>query len=280
MFTNNNIAAYYDTTQNHYKKWWKLKQTRALHYGIWQKGTQNFAEALINTNKVLLEKGQIDKSSTVLDAGCGIGGSSIFIAKKSQAKVIGISLSEKQVRQANAFAQNEGLSDKVRFKTMDFTATEFADESFDVVWACESVCHANNKADFIRETFRILKKGGRLILADFFLCSNNQKDKKQWIKKWCDTWSVPNLITSNEFFDIAKTIGFGKHEETDYTKEIYKSSKRLYLASLVGALPSETYNLLHPNVTPFAKTHYKCGYFQFKALKAELWRYKVVLLNK
>jgi hypothetical protein len=54
----------------------------------------------------------------------------------------------------------------------------------------------------------------------------------------------------------------------------------MYLSSLAGALPSEIYNLFHPEVTRFAKTHYKSGYYQYKALMAGLWRYVIVLAVK
>lgn len=280
MFSNKDIAAYYDTTQNHYEKWWNLKQTQALHYGIWDNNTKNFTEALLNTNKILIETAQINAADYVLDAGCGIGGSSIYIAKNTGARVKGISLSEKQVKQANRSAIEQKLDNLASFKVMDFTKTSFPDASFDVIWACESVCHANNKYDFLKEAFRILKKGGRLVMADFFLTKQNQNDKKQRIKKWCNTWSVPNLISSELFINHASDIGFSSNQEFDYTKQIKKSSKRMYFASLIGALPSETYNFFHPKVSKFAKTHYKCGYYQYKALKAKLWKYKVIIATK
>jgi len=280
MFSNKDIAAYYDTTQNHYEKWWKLNKTHALHYGIWEKKTPNFTEALLNTNKILLEKAQISSSDKVLDAGCGIGGSSLYIAKYVGAHVLGISLSEKQVIQASNSAENQKLENLASFKVMDFTKTDFTDESFDVIWACESVCHALDKNDFIKEAFRLLKKGGRLVMADFFLTEQNQHDPNHWIKKWGNTWSVPNLVSSKLFIQKTIEAGFNKSVEFDYTKQITKSAKRMYYASLLGALPSETYNLFHPKVTKFAKTHYKCGYYQYKALKAGLWKYKVLLCSK
>lgn len=280
MFSNKDIAAYYDTTQNHYEKWWNLKQTQALHYGIWDNNTKNFTEALLNTNKVLIETAQINESDYVLDAGCGIGGSSVYIAKNTGARVKGISLSKKQVLQASNFAKGNELTKLISFETMDFIKTSFADETFDVIWACESVCHANNKHEFLKEAFRILKKGGRIILADFFLTNQNQIDDEQWIKKWCNTWSVPGLVSSNYFIKNSKDVGFISTEEFDYTNQIRKTAKRMYIASILGTIPSETYNLFHPKVSHFAKSHYKCGYYQYKALKAKLWKYKVIVATK
>lgn len=280
MITNSDIINYYNTTQNHYERWWNLKGTLALHYGIWNTNTHKFSQALINTNKTLMNYANISANDKVLDAGCGIGGSSLYIAKTTQAKVFGISLSEKQIAQAQISAELKGLAKITEFGVMDYTKTKFTDESFDVIWAIESVCHANSKQDFINEAYRLLKKGGRLIMSDFFLNEQNQIDKKQLIKKWCDTWSVPNLVSGKLFEDYLNKSGFKNSQLFDYTEDITKSAKRMYLASLLGAMPSELYNITHPKVTQFAKNHYKCGYYQYKALKANLWRYNIILAIK
>ena len=46
LFTTNDIAEYYNTTQIHYEKWWNLKDGMSLHYGIWEPGVKNFTEAV------------------------------------------------------------------------------------------------------------------------------------------------------------------------------------------------------------------------------------------
>ncbi len=280
MFTKKDIAEYYDTTQNHYERWWNLNKNLSLHYGIWDKGTKSFSKALANTNRVLLKHASISAKDKVLDAGCGVGGAAFFINAEKGAKVLGISLSEKQINLANKLVKEKNINDQVSFELMDFTKTTFLDESFDVVWACESVCHASNKNEFIKEAYRLLKKGGRLVVADFFLSNESQSDKNAWIRKWGETWSVTNFISIGVFENKCKNNGFKTIQAFNYTKQIHKSAKRMYYASLIGALFSITYNFFHPKVSRFAKTHYKSGYFQYKALKAGLWKYGVVLAIK
>jgi len=280
MFSIKDVAEYYNTTQMHYESWWNLKNTLSLHYGIWDNGVKNFSESLINTNKVLMNIANISDGEKVLDAGCGVGGAAFFLNSKKDIEMVGISLSNKQVDMANSLAQQKKLTNKISFKVMDFTNTTFDDASFDVIWACESICCAPDKVDFIKESYRLLKKNGRLILSDFFLTNKDQKDKHEWIKKWGDTWSVSNFIDSDSFEKNLKSEGFKTITSYDFTNEIKKSAKRLYYASLLGAIPSELYNLFHPKVSRFAKSHYKCGYYQYKALKANLWKYHVKLAIK
>ena len=278
-FTNREIADYYNSTQNHYENWWKLKEVHALHYGMWDKNTKNFAASLLNTNRTLMNIAQVSSSDKVLDAGCGVGGTSFFLNKTKGAEVIGISLSEKQITTAKEAASKLKNSDKLNFHLMDYCNTTFENESFDVVWACESMCHTENKSDFLEECFRILKHGGRLIISDYFL-TPKKKDSKSWIDRWLNTWGVPNITSEKNFVKSARASGFNKIDTFDFTEKIQKSAKRMYLFSLLGTVPSELYNIFHPNVSRFAKKHYQSGYYQYKALQNNLWKYKVVLAVK
>jgi cyclopropane fatty-acyl-phospholipid synthase-like methyltransferase len=280
MFTKQEIAEYYNTTQIHYEKWWKLKNSLSLHYGIWERGIKTFAEALANTNRILMELSEISESDNILDAGCGVGGAAMYLASTKNVPVTGITLSKKQFDFATHQAMERGLDNKVSFHIMDYTQTSFRNESFDVVWACESISSAPDKSAFIKEAYRLLKKDGRLILSDFFLPGNNETDNNSWIKKWTESWCISELITSELFIEELKNQGFTIRETLDYSEKIYKSSKRLFYASLLGAIPSEFYNFFHPGVSRFSKKHYMSGYYQFKALKENLWKYNIVLAKK
>lgn len=167
-FSSKDIATYYDVSEDHYMYFWDLNQSHSLHYGYWDASTKTFREALANINTILADKAGIAPGDKVLDAGCGVGGSSIWLAKNKYAVVTGITLSQKQASRANAFAKQIGLEKHAVFEVQDYTNTTYDSESFDVVWAIESVCHAANKEDFIKEAYRLLKPGGQLILADFF----------------------------------------------------------------------------------------------------------------
>lgn len=98
----------------------------------------------------------------VLDAGCGVGGSARHLATVLEAEVLGLTLSPTQKSIADRLS--EGRTD-VRFSVEDATGTSLDDASFDLIWALESAEHMPSKTDFLRECERLLRPGGRLIMA-------------------------------------------------------------------------------------------------------------------
>lgn len=92
----------------------------------------------------------------VLDVGCGVGGSSRYIARKYGADVVGLTLSPKQAARGNELSR--GLN--VTLKAEDATSTAFADGSFDLVWSLESGEHMPDKPRFVEELARLCAPGG------------------------------------------------------------------------------------------------------------------------
>ncbi len=270
------VGSYYDQTQNHYERWWGLNKSMALHYGIWDQTTHSFPDALRNTNQILSAFGSISEGDHVLDAGCGVGGSCIYLAKEKSAIVKGITLSDKQVITGKRSVIKNHLQSRVEIFKMDFTKTTFNDHSFDVIWACESLSSLENKPLFVREAHRILKPNGKLVIADFY---RSKKESSDLLEKWSKSWAMAELTTLHTLKTVLTDNGFVIHEERDYTKEIFKSSKRLYLASLIGKYPSMIYNVLF-GASFYARNHYKSGIHQFKALQKELWKYHILHAEK
>ena len=77
-------------------------------------------QAQIDKKNHIINKLQIKENMSVLDIGCGWGGTALEIAKQTGAKVKGITLSENQFATASKRAQDEGLSDRVSFQIQDY----------------------------------------------------------------------------------------------------------------------------------------------------------------
>ncbi|RYE25299.1 MAG: methyltransferase domain-containing protein [Sphingobacteriales bacterium] len=280
MFSKEQIARYYDLSEVHYRLFWNLAQSKALHYGLWDKDTKTFHEALMNTNRVLSQYANISKGDRVLDAGCGVGGSSLWMAKNIGCHVTGISLSANQIAQANESAAAEDLQDIANFEVQDFTATSYPNEYFDVIWGIESICHAPDKKLFLQEAHRLLKKGGRLIMADFIQKEGLQGKDAEMMRDWAHGWAIKEYSTEEDFTRYLKETGFEIKRNEVATPAIARSARRLYNAYLLGWIPAKLYLLFNPKASKEGQRNFDTAYLQYKSLKKGLWKYLIILAEK
>lgn len=222
----------------------------------------------------------ITRNDAVLDAGCGVGGSSVWLAKNIGCQVTGISLNAMQIKKARAFASREGVSSLTHFHQADYTGTAFPDESFDVIWAIESVCYAADKSEFTTEASRLLRKGGRLIIADFFKRDKMNIKEAAQVRKWAHGWAIEDYATAEGFKEALKQTGFTDIWYKNVNEAVMPSAKRLYRAYFLGFIPAYLYRLFNPEATDLAKNNVDTAYLQYVTLKKNLWFYGIMYARK
>lgn len=274
------IIAYYDQTRWDYGLLWLNGKNRAVHFGYYDENVRTHNEALINLNRVLARKALIRSGERVLDAGCGQGGSCAWLAETVGAEVIGITPVASQVKQGSAFINKKSLRDKVRIELGDYTHTRFLNESFDVIWACESICHADEKEKFYREAYRLLKPGGRLIIAEYIRAADSyHPDGDRLLKEWLNGWAINSIDSKEQHLRHAEAAGFKQINIEDVTPNTEPSLRVLYRLSLI--LRPLEYFLWFLGIRSAAQHGNLVGSIrQYQALQKGYWFYGIISAKK
>ena len=161
----------------------------------------------------------------IIDVGCGIGGSTLYLGNKFNANARGITLSPVQASRAKERAKEQGLETQVDFEVANALKMPFEDNSFDLVWSLESGEHMPDKTKFLQECYRVLQPGGKLILATWChretsvlgeLTTSEIKHLKEIYRVYC----LPYVISLSEYFAIAKSCGFKHIKADDWSTQV------------------------------------------------------------
>ena len=146
---------------------------RHVHWGYWENPKQatltddDFSEAAEELSAQVCQAGNIQNGLTVLDVGCGFGGTVAHINDRYlRMALTGLNLDERQLKRARETVIAT-THNSIDFQQGDACALPFADASFDVVLAVECIFHFPDRKQFFKEAHRVLKPGGFLALSDF-----------------------------------------------------------------------------------------------------------------
>ncbi|MBW4441587.1 MAG: methyltransferase domain-containing protein [Plectolyngbya sp. WJT66-NPBG17] len=221
-------TAYDEWTQDGILEFYWGEHIHLGHYGS-PPCSKDFLTAKSDFVHEMVRWGGLDKlppGTTVLDVGCGIGGSSRILARDYGFQVTGITISPGQVKRAQELTPPEVSA---KFQPDDAMNLSFPDASFEVVWCIEAGPHMPDKAVFAKELMRVLKPGGILVVADW-----NQRDARKkplvlwerWVmRQLLDQWAHPEFASIEGFAEQleATNLTDGTVQTADWTPETLPS---------------------------------------------------------
>ncbi|MBP0020359.1 MAG: methyltransferase domain-containing protein [Cyanobacteria bacterium SBLK] len=216
---NDRIARFYDASSGLWEQVWG----EHMHHGYYGRSGDykiNRRQAQIDLIEELLRWANIEQCQNILDVGCGIGGSTLYLACKYNARATGITLSPVQATRAKERGKNANLDKNLDFQVANALEMPFESNSFDLVWSLESGEHMPDKSQFLQECYRVLQPGGTFILATWChrplnsLAGELTTHERRHLEEIYRVYCLPHVISLPEYEAIARQGGW-KNVRTD-----------------------------------------------------------------
>ncbi|MEM7258830.1 MAG: class I SAM-dependent methyltransferase [Pseudomonadota bacterium] len=207
------------------------------------KGVDEFHTGGVDATDHLIDQIPIQKSTWVLDIGCGIGGAARHIALNTGARVTGIDLTPRYIDTANELSSLVGMNDRTRFCVGSALELPFEDQSFDLTTMFHVGMNIDNKQALFKEAARVLRPGGMFALFDVMETTGGDLT---YPLPWASHGDHSFVATPATYTQAATAVGFDSVTENnrkDFAIEFFnlafarqktQSSPVLNLSILMG----------------------------------------------
>jgi SAM-dependent methyltransferase len=249
------VRTYFEaTTETSYLTNWSGKAL-SFHYGLSDETTRSLDEAHLKTNARLAELLDLRPGMHALDAGCGVGGTSIWLAKNRGVRVTGLTLDPRQAALATRFAEEHGVSGLVTFHVMDYAATTFDPGTFDAVFNVESLCHCMDATAYFAHARSLLRDGGRYGCIEFFRGAS--ADPR--IAEVMEGWAMPRWETLPNVVGSLHASGFHEVETIDLQAGVRKSAEQMIAMAKNSLLTFRLGRAIGDAPAPAYEAHVRAG---------------------
>jgi len=236
-----------------------------INFGYWEDIKLNKTITLeerinssINLYREIIKYFNITNNTSVVEIGCGRGAGIIDVLSKMQiGQIIGIDINPAQIVRAKKNIRDKlEHSNNITLRNVSANNTTLADHSVDKVYSIEVAQHFSSMIHFTLEMKRILKPGGELTFATYFLTNKKYLDKLKMLLPLIDE-SLENTFSVNE---VRKHL-----YEAGFNNVSYRSIGEHTFAGY------ETWITQAKTHTPFSHNYYKAfqaGYVDYYVINA------------
>jgi cyclopropane fatty-acyl-phospholipid synthase-like methyltransferase len=242
------------TNESSYLAHWS-GEALSFHLGLSDETTPSYDEAATNLNRHLADKLGVQKGERLLDAGCGVGGTSIWMARERGARVVGVTIEPTQIPLARKFASERGVADLTEFVEADYLATGLPPGSFDGAFHIESLCQAADPAAAMAHVFDLLKPGGRWGCIDYF----PRDFESPLVRQAAEGWVMLHWQSIDETVVSLQRVGFEAIEVEDLGPQVLRSAQRLRSAASNGLMTFRLERALDGKKDPVVEGHVRAA---------------------
>jgi ubiquinone/menaquinone biosynthesis C-methylase UbiE len=168
----------------------------------------------------------LSANNHVLDVGCGIGGTSRFVASRFGCRVTGIDLTPEFVSTGQSLCDWVGLTGQVKLTQGDAAAMPFSDESFDAAFMLHVGMNIANKIGLFAEIYRLIKPGAVFGVYDVMQTSD---EALTYPVPWSTTPETSSLSTQGQYIEALGQAGFDIikiRDRREFAAEFFTETRR------------------------------------------------------
>ncbi|XZE43330.1 SAM-dependent methyltransferase [Pirellulaceae bacterium SH467] len=213
------IRNHYDVSTLFYRLLWGPH----IHHGYWE-GSEPPATAQVALTERLAGLAGIRNGTVIYDIGCGMGGSSIWLAQKRACQVTGVTLSPVQKHWATLACLGRSFQHKPSFRCGDAESIHFDPQSADYVWSIECTEHLFDKPAFFRRSANWLKPGGRFALCAWLAGAPPlDSDRVSQVIQVCEGMFCPSLGTQEDYQHWFEQAGMRVVDQGLWTRNVERT---------------------------------------------------------
>lgn len=213
------IRSHYDLSTLFYRLLWGPH----IHHGLWE-GNESPRAAQVNLTERLADLTHLEPGAAMIDIGCGMGGSSIHLARSRGCRATGVTISPLQRRWAQTAAWWNGVAGQTSFLWADAEAVELPAATADVVWSIECTEHLFDKPKFFQRAVQWLKPGGRVAICAWLAGENlATPSQRQLVYDVCEGFFCPSLGTNQDYIDWMTQAGLVLEANENWTARVLKT---------------------------------------------------------
>jgi tocopherol O-methyltransferase len=223
------VRAYYRATnEKSYLGRWS-GEALSFHYGLADESTASLDEAHHNANAYVADQLRITAGACdgrpvrALDSGCGVGGTSIWMARERGADMTALTIDPEQAQLGARYTAQHGVSDRVRFVVGDYMNSGLPHAWFDRVFNVESLCHCADLDAYFTHLADLLVDGGLYGCLEFFRGTGAPGK----VAEVMETWAMPRWASMSEVADSLARVGFEDVEATDLTPRVRRTAEQM-----------------------------------------------------
>lgn len=193
----------------------------AIHRAVWAPGTTSREQAFRHVERVILDVIAERPSPRVVDLGCGVGASLVYLARaRADLTGEGVTISAAQVADATHLIDAAGLGARLRVREGDFRWPPRDCADADIAFSIEAFVHGPDPAAYFRSAAALLAPGGLLVLCDDFLAARGGSVtgvEGRWLEDFRNGWRVGSLIEVADAVGHATAAGLTLVRDDDLT---------------------------------------------------------------